>query len=455
MKPVLFAAACLGGVMALSPALAAAADETTALQAEIEALKADYDARLRELEAARAADARPAMGAGGRAPLSSNAFNPAISAIVMGSYATYDHEAERELAGFQVGGETDYVPEGFSLNESELVFSANVDQRFYGQMTVGLHDGEEGTEIDIEEAFFDSLGLPGGTGLRFGRFYSGIGYLNQHHPHAWNFHDAPLPYIAFLGGQLGDDGIRATWVAPTDVFLEFGTELYQGGSFPGGEAADFGDVATAFAHIGGDVGLSHAWRAGLSALWADPVDRAGGGHHHGDTVGPEVAFTGESDLLIADLVWKWAPDGDYRRGSFTLQGEYFYRDEAGSVAFTKGTESAGLAYDGTQRGWYVEGVYGFNARWRTGLRYERLGSANTLAVESLTAGLTADQVLDESGLVSPADDPERWGAMVDYSPSEFSRIRLQYNRDESGHEPNDVWLVQYVMSLGAHGAHAF
>ena len=172
-------------------------------------------------------------------------------------------------------------------------------------------------------------------------------------------------------------------------------------------------------------------------------------------MGPDVEFTGDSDLLIADLVWKWAPDGDYRRRSFTLQGEYFYRDEQGAVAFAEGGESADLAYDGTQRGWYVEGVYGFNPRWRAGLRYERLSTANDLTVLGLTAGLTPDEVLEESGL-QDGDDPQRWGAMVDYSPSEFSRIRLQYNRDETlGDGVNNVWVLQYVMSLGAHGAHAF
>jgi hypothetical protein len=46
--------------------------------------------------------------------------------------------------------------------------------------------------------------------------------------------------------------------------------------------------------------------------------------------------------------------------------------------------------------------------------------------------------------------------MVDWSPSEFSRIRLQYARDEArlGETDNQLW-IQYIMSLGAHGAHKF
>jgi hypothetical protein len=45
--------------------------------------------------------------------------------------------------------------------------------------------------------------------------------------------------------------------------------------------------------------------------------------------------------------------------------------------------------------------------------------------------------------------------MFDYSNSEFSRIRLQFNRDESGLKNDNQFTLQYIMSMGAHGAHAF
>ena len=66
------------------------------------------------------------------------------------------------------------------------------------------------------------------------------------------------------------------------------------------------------------------------------------------------------------------------------------------------------------------------------------------------------EVLDEVGLVDPGDNPERWSLMADYSFSEFSRIRLQYNHDDSRGGPSDEQVtLQYIMSLGAHGAHEF
>ena len=46
--------------------------------------------------------------------------------------------------------------------------------------------------------------------------------------------------------------------------------------------------------------------------------------------------------------------------------------------------------------------------------------------------------------------------MLDWSPSEFSRVRLQYSQAKTvaGITDNE-WFVQYILSLGAHGAHKY
>lgn len=46
--------------------------------------------------------------------------------------------------------------------------------------------------------------------------------------------------------------------------------------------------------------------------------------------------------------------------------------------------------------------------------------------------------------------------MLEYRPSEFSRVRLQWARDHAreGAADNQLFL-QYQMSLGAHGAHRY
>ena len=388
-----------------------------------------------------------------------SAFNPAISLILEGIGASYSRDPEEwRIPGFQLGGHAELPPEGLSVGHTELVVSANVDDWFYGQATLAVHDDEDGTEIDLEEAFIDTLSLPAGLGLRAGRFFPRVGYLNTHHPHAWDFVDAPLPSLAFLGGQWYDDGLRLSWVAPTALFVEVGVEALQGGQYPveGDDNHFLGGAQNYYAKLGGDVGTSHSWQIGFSHLRAEPSGRESGhGHGHEGHDDETFAFSGDSRLSAVDFVWKWAPDGNPSERNAKLQAEYFYRDEDGHLDFGNPDGSALLPYDGTQQGFYVQGVYQFLPRWRAGLRYDRVWSDNDLAVVANTSGEADEDLLHESGLLDEGHDPYRWSAMIDFSHSEYSRLRLQYTRDYTLPEADNQFFLQYVMSLGAHGAHAF
>ncbi|UCH53923.1 MAG: hypothetical protein JSW09_03800 [Pseudomonadota bacterium] len=365
----------------------------------------------------------------------SNAFNPAISLILDGTYSHFSQNVDTYgLPGFPLAAETGPGKQGLSLGESELVMSANIDDKFYGSFTAALTPENE---VEVEEAFFETLALGGGFTAKAGRFLSSIGYLNSVHAHAWDFVDQPLAYRALLGGQYGDDGAQLRWVAPTDLFIALGAELFRGDSFPaGGAARDGRGTRVAYLKMGGDLGATASWLAGVSRLDAEADNRA-----TGDETAPDL-FTGTSKLTIADVVWKWAPDGNPKRTYVKLQAEYFWRDEDGT--FDPASSGTPLDYRGSQQGGYVQGVYQFIPRWRVGLRYDRLKAD---AVDAALAGT----VLDSQG-----HHPTRVSAMIDWSHSEFSRLRLQFNRDESRAETTDnQWYLQYVMSLGAHGAHAY
>ena len=446
------------------PAIAAESSEIDALRKEIELLREDYETRIRELEqrletvtSESTADVIELPVAAEDRPrtVQQNTFNPAVSVVLQGSVNGFTEDPdEYALPGFQVGGEAGLASEGLALDEVELILSASVDQVFSGQATIAAHEDDGETEVDIEEAYIDVLSMPAGSGLRLGRFYSDVGYLNRFHTHAWDFRDAPLVYRAMLGKQYRDDGFQLSWVAPTDTYFRLGTEVMRGGSFPGGESSNtHGNIQTLFAKTGGDVGDSHSWQAGLSHLWIDAYERAAGGHSHGGNDDGE-AFTGDTRLAIADFVWKWAPGGNARERNFKLQGEFFWRDEDGLNEFTEGGSTATLSYDGEQKGLYLQSVYQFMPRWRAGLRYDWLGADNNYSILN-AGGLVPAEVLDETALNDMGHDPERWSLMADWSPSEFSRLRLQYNRDESRPVTDHQWTLQYIMSLGAHPAHQF
>jgi hypothetical protein len=461
---VLFAVAALA--CATYPAAGSAADDTAALRAELDALKSDYDARVAALEArigqlesaAAAAAPAPAVSAVPSGidaaprgqPSTATAFNPAMSAILGGSYANLSADpATYRIAGFLPGG--DEIGPGdrsFSLGESELTLSANIDPYFMGSLTFAMTPEDE---IEVEEAFFRTLAVPSGFTLKGGRFFSGFGYLNEFHAHAWDFVDQPLVYQAFFGGQRAQDGVQLKWLAPTDLFLELGAESGNGEAFPGTRRAANGlNGTTLFAHVGGDVGDSGSWRAGASWLDLRAEERA---YEDVDTLGNPVenAFTGDSRTWIFDATFKWTRPGDPLRRSLKLQGEYMSRTEDGELAFDTASTSLVDRYRSEQDGWYVQGVYQFLPRWRAGARYDALDSG-TPAIGLVESGaLTAE----DFALLSHAT-PSRTSLMLDWNPSEFSRLRAQISWDDARNAATDEqFFLQYIYSLGVHGAHKF
>ena len=455
-------------------ALAATGDDIVQMRDEIRQMKQDYEARIRALEQRlQAAEAQPAPAqtpsslasaaeaspvvATSPAPASAvaasaspTAFNPAISAILGGTYANLSQDPKQyRIQGFVPGGES--VGPGsrsFNLGESELTLRANIDPQFAGLLTFAL--GSDNS-VSVEEAYFETKGLSSGLNLKGGRMLSSIGYLNSIHAHAWDFVDAPLAYQAFLGGQYRTDGVQFKWLAPTERFLEVGLEAGNGAGFPGNDRDRNGAGSTAlFAHVGDDIGESASWRAGASYLRTGASDRA---YEDIDSVGNNVtnAISGRANTWIIDGVYKWAPNGNATRTNFKLQGEYFRRRERGTIAFDTTGQSLAGAYASSQSGWYLQGIYQFMPLWRVGLRYDRLSSG------------TPDIGAVNSGSLSAADfsqlaayNPSRTSMMLDYSPSEFSRLRLQLAQDKSrpGVTDNQIFL-QYIMSLGVHGAHTF
>ena len=121
---------------------------------------------------------------------------------------------------------------------------------------------------------------------------------------------------------------------------------------------------------------------------------------------------GMASLSAAHFIWKWAPQGNWKDRNFIFQTEYFDQGDSG-----------------IQNGWYAQAVYQPFERWRFGARAD--------------------------GVETDVDDPRRFSVMLDWSNSEFSRLRLQFTQDETGPVNRNEWGLQYIHSIGAHGAHTF
>ncbi|MEO6423707.1 MAG: hypothetical protein ABIR84_13810 [Candidatus Nitrotoga sp.] len=434
---------------------AASEEDLRNIRGQIKELKDNYEQRITQLEQRlKEAESRQAESAIVQAQVpvqqpsrpavsSVNTYNPAISMIMSGTYGNLKQDPSIPITGFAMAPNDHGYSNGFSLQETEISLVANIDPRFRGEAKLALSPDDG---VEVENAFVQTTTLGNGFNLMFGRFFSHLGYLNEVHAHAWDFVDQPLVYRTFWNNQLSEDGMQFRWLAPTDTFIELGFEVGRGLSYPGTSRQKNGlGSSVLFAHVGSDIGDSHSFLAGVSLhqtrrenAQSDAVP---------DLLGTEGGvsnlFNGNSRTAGVDFVWKYAPQGNIRLTNFKLQGEYFQRRDNGTLSYNLNSPDS---YSVTQSGWYLQSVYQFKPRWRAGLRYDQLNSGT-----AQVGFLNAPNIINNYDFT-----PTRTTIMLDYSPSEFSRMRMQLAQDNSRQGLNDTqFFVQYIMSLGAHGVHKF
>ena len=420
------------------------AQNIDAIRAEINALKNSYESRIKNLENKLSAmKSQPKQkGAAAKTAATSvrsvknNSFNPSIGIVLNGKLSDYS-KSTSEIAGFGVAHEGERGREGLAIGETELNFSANADNRFYGSMTAAIVREDGADKIELEEAYVETLpglGLPTGMRIKAGRAFWSLGYLNEIHAHSDDFSDRPLPYRAYLNKGYNDDGVQMSLVLPTDRYLEVGTGLFRGEDFPFGSTSSGRSAHSGFIRTGGDIGNNTSWRLGASTL----IGTTDGRNSNEDT----VTFVGDSALYSIDARVIMRPTGNANR-ELILQGEYFRRDEDGHYSDTENSAS-NVNFNDTTTGYYAQAVLKTSPAVRVGARYSKLGAAD------VPSGLVGT-ALDSSG-----HDPVAYSFMTDWTSSEYGRIRLQYNREEfSQNDSDNQFVLQYIVSLGAHGAHPF
>ena len=388
-----------------------------------------------------------------------SSFNPMISVIFDGLFYRDSVDGAgsdllSEADGFHRHGTEDghshgTTEEGFSLREVELTFSGSVDPYF--DLWAIFAISEEG--LEVEEVYAQTGKFIPGFQLKAGQFYSGIGYENSQHPHQWSFVNQSLPYELIFDGALNEVGLQLNWLPALPFYLRLGVEAVQGenpgvASYYGGgdENPWFEDAAgprlfNAFVKVAPNLGYS-------SALQVGGFYGTGRTHqelHDEDDDGViDEAFQGTTDFWGLDVVYRYDSPREYGQGDLTLQGEYIARGRDLDLVAEAGEAIDPVPYTFDQDAYYVQGVYGFAPRWTFGARYDRAGSTNEQSGgdESESFGSTS-----------------RWSGAVTFDPTEFSRVRVQYDRSQVAVDggPQDVnaWYVQLQLSLGAHGAHKF
>jgi hypothetical protein len=386
-------------------------------------------------------------------------FNPDVSAIVDMYYHTDDSEEGishilGEMAGFgHTHGHGDeehhhHGPdEGFNLRHLELQFSADVDPYFKGSAIAAI-DLES---AEMEEAVIETTCLPWGLKLKGGKFFSDFGYINAQHSHQWDFTDQPLIQKLTLGEHgLNDKGLQLSWLAPTPFYLLAGVEAFQGENenlfaYHGEEPLPTHDgprTGVGWLKAGPNLPGNHALQFGTFA--------ASGKHqeeHDGDEDGTaDHWLDGDSSFWGGDVVYKYNAPKPHGQGDIILQAEYVSRrKDLDLVGHDLAPQLVGNSRVDEQDGYYAQAVYGFLPRWRAGVRWDQVGLTNESELPN--------------GTTESFGASHRAGVMLDFTPSEFSRIRLQTNQGSyetaEGREDVTEVYVQWMVSLGAHGAHKF
>ena len=323
--------------------------------------------------------------------------------------------------------------------------SANVDDKIYGNLIFSLSPDNT---VEVEEAYGMYTALAA-------RIHAEIRPLPVRH----RLPQRPAPArLGLLRRAAALPGIPRRPVQERRHAIEMGrtdrhvprarrAKSATARAFPGTDRNSNGiGSGAAYAHAGGEIGASNEWRAGSPTCSCDRTA--------GDTCRPTSPAT---DAQSASAARASSPSpissGSGRRTAtrmntnFKLQGEYFWRKRGRRPHVRQ-----------RRRAWPHQHVELLVAA-------ERLVPRRRLPVHAVLARRcalrpalpgTVDYGANGVYLAQESFNPQRYSVMFDYTPSEFSRFRVQWQQSRIRPDLTDNQLfIQYILTLGAHGAHKF
>ncbi|MCU0610761.1 MAG: hypothetical protein MUE60_03105 [Candidatus Eisenbacteria bacterium] len=312
---------------------------------------------------------------------------------------------------------------GGGLGNAELGFQAPIDP--FGRADILLHyasgvlhahheheDEEEeahehGTGFAVEEALITLTSLPGKTQLSAGRMRSRIGLLNVVHLHDFSFIEYPRIITDYWGEEgLSVDGLRLSWLAP----LPFWTEVVAEGQRTGVEdATSFG---TGGLHLFFPMGES----VGLGLTGFGYMDKPA----HEETENNEPQDWGLNGWGTGFRL-KWVPPERALYTHVLLQAELMSR----------------AVHEDDLFGFYAMTEYKFTRRWAAGAMFEH------------------NEHLHQHGEETETEE-QSWGSLaVSYQPSEFQRMRAQFDLPVDVEEADSRVTLQWTFLIGPHKPHSY
>jgi hypothetical protein len=345
-------------------------------------------------------------------------------------------------------GDHDPQQRGFNARNIELALDGAVDPYFEGVANIVFKlDNNDETGVEVEEAFMQTTDLPYNLQLKGGQFFTAFGRINPMHPHTWDFADDPLVNGRFLGSDgLRGVGAQISWTLPVSWYSQFLFAVQNGRGNTGYSFRNPGEDGTFYDRVTTDREARGLQDFAYVPRWENSFDLsptqavlAGVSGAFGSN---ETGANSRTQIYGADLLYKWkSPRAEGGFPFVKWQSEAMYRRfEAGRGA----DQSFPVAETFHDWGMYSQVIWGFKKGWTAGVRGDYLHMQDS--------AFTEDPVRQSRSRIS--------GALTWY-PTEFSKLRLQYNHDFL--QANDFLAARQVDSvffqfefiLGAHGAHKF
>ena len=361
-----------------------------------------------------------------------------------------------DIESLQLGGH-DPKQRGFTIQNLETGFDGAVDPYFRGQANIVMQLNAAGeTTVEAEEAYLETMSLPLNLQVKAGQFFTEFGRLNPQHPHSWAFVDQPLVNGRFLGEDgLRNPGVRLSWLAPTPFYSElfFTVQNSQGGTAHSFRDRHGGDPF--FGRVNTERSVKKFSDMLYSARYAasfEPTENQTLLGGLSAVFGPNSSGTNSdtaTQIYGADVYWKWKSPRAHGGFPFvTWQTEAMLRRYQAGASTTVDLNND-TVLDPVPRetvtdwGAYSQLAWGFKPGWIAALRGDFV---------------TGDKADYEKLYGADVSRATRWRVSpnLTWFPSEFSKIRLQYNydhRDLIGVD-HSIWL-QFEFLLGAHAAHKF
>ncbi|HWP93691.1 MAG TPA: hypothetical protein VNN20_15985 [Thermodesulfobacteriota bacterium] len=339
-----------------------------------------------------------------------------------------------------IHAENDPENTGINLQEIEIGFQGVIDPyfRFDSFFSIGRDS------FETEEAYATTLlSLPLNSQVRIGLMRAKFGRINLQHRHSQDFVTLALPAADFLGEHLNPVGIEFNFLAPLPWFMELTASVNSANGLetptfaPDEDANNLGRLLYIF-HLANFFEITEALSLSLGGSFATGSNGTEPGNR--------------SNLYGVDLFAKYRPLKNNPYQEVWLQSEFMYLQAESEEG------------DLDNWGAYAQLVYRFAKRWNAGFRFDFVDTdtpvtpmeEEELEGSSLLRVMRSEEGEEEESMLGLLGKELRYAVMLTFNPTEFSRIRLQYEFDDPDFADSfHAVFLQFQYSLGAHGAHPF